>query len=115
MTTVKKPVKTKVPSKTEVAAALAQKINAHLQRIENDKTLNPGKRFDKDQKKWVLDEMGVRSFCGARSRGDRHRVWVIYITYQGGSHLSIADAMKYLVWLAAGNVGRHFEALRVTS
>jgi len=47
--------------------------------------------------------------------GDRHRVWVIYITYQGGSHLSIAEAMKYLVWLNNGNVGRHFEALRVAS
>jgi len=113
----RKPTKTsaKAPTKTEIAAALGQKINEHLQRIQNDKVLNPGKRFDKDQKKWVLDEMGVHSFYGARSRGDRHRVWVIYITYQGGSHLSIAEAMKYLVWLNNGNVGRHFEALRVAS
>ena len=114
MTIPKKPAKkpAKAPTKTEIAASIAQKINAHLQRIEHDKALNPGERFDKDQKTWVPDEMGVRSYYGARSRGDRHRVWIIYVTYQGGSYVSIEDAEKYLAWLDAGNVGRHFEALR---
>ena len=108
----KKPAKAPTKTKTEIAAALAQKINAHLQRIEHDQALNPGRRFDKDQKTWVLDESGVRSFYGARSMGDRYRVWIIYVTYQGGSYMSIEDAEKYLAWLDAGNVGRHFEALR---
>jgi hypothetical protein len=110
----KKPAKksAKVPSKSAIAAALAQKINAHLQRIEHDKALNPGKRFDKIMKEWVLDEMGVRAFYGARAAGDRHRVWIIYITYQGGSYVPIEDAETYLAWLDAGNVGRHFEAIR---
>ena len=106
----KKPAKT--PTKTEIATVLAQKINAHLRRIENDKVLNPGRRFDKDHKTWVPDEMGTRSFYGARAMGDRHRVWIIYVTYQGGNYVPIADAETYLAWLDAGNVGRHFEALR---
>ena len=60
MTVAKKPAKG--PTKTEIAAVLGQKINAHLQRIEHDKALNPGKRYDKDQKTWVRDAMGTRSF-----------------------------------------------------
>ena len=117
MTTAKKPAKkpAKQPTKTEIAAVLAQKINTHLQRIEHDKTLNPGKRFDKDEKTWVPDEKGARSFYGAHSMGDRHRVWIIYVTYQGGSYLPIEDAETYLAWLDAGNVGRHFAALRGAS
>jgi hypothetical protein len=91
---------------------LGQKINAHLRRIEADPKLNPSKRFDKDAKEWVLDAMGVRDYYGAQAHGDRHRVWVIYVTYQGGSRLSIEDAEKYLAWLDAGNVGTHYQALK---
>ena len=113
MTTAKKTAK--VPTKTEIAAVLGQKINAHLQRIEHDKVLNPSKRYDNVQKTWVPDERGVSSFYEARARGDRHRVWIIYVTYQNGSYLSVEDAETYLAWLDAGNVGRHFAALRVAS
>jgi len=99
-------------TKTAVAHELAQKIDAHLKRFEKSPKINPGKRFDKDKKKWVPDEMGVRDYYGAYARGDRHRVWVLYVTYQGGRHLSIEDAEKYLAWLDAGHVGRHYQALR---
>ena len=102
----------KAPRKSEIAAALGQRINAHLQRIESDPTLNPSRRLDKELNTWVPDERGVRRFFGARAKGDRHRVWVIYITYQGGSYVSIEDAETYLAWLDAGNVGRHFEAVK---
>ena len=105
----------KPPRKTEIAAGLGQKIDAHLKRIEKDPVLNPGRRLDKDQKEWVPDDRGVRSFYGARAKGDRHRVWIIYVTYQSGSYMSIEDAETYLAWLDAGNVGRHFEALRELS
>lgn len=117
MTAPKKPAKRSVksPTKTEIAAAISQKIDVHLKRIENDPTLNPSRRLDKDQKTWVPDERGTRAFYGAGSSGDRYRVWVIYVTYQGGSYMAIEDAEKYLAWLDAGNVGRHFEALREMS
>jgi hypothetical protein len=102
----------KSPTKTEVAAEVARKIAAHLQRFERSPKINPGKRYDAEKKKYVPDPMGLRDYYGARAHGDRHRVWVIYVTYQGGSYLSIEDAEKYLAWLDAGNVGRHFEAFR---
>jgi len=112
MTTVAKTRARDRQTKTAVAHELAQKIDAHLKRFERDPEINPGKRFDKEAKEWIPDEMGIRDYYGARAHGDRHRVWVIYVTYQGGDHLSIEDAQKYLAWLDAGNVGRHFEALR---
>jgi hypothetical protein len=104
--------KGRTPTKTEVAAALGKKIDAHLRRIEGDLALNPPKRFDATSKAWVLDPAGMRAYYGARARGDRYRVWVIYVSFQGGSYMSIEDAETYLAWLDAGNVGRHFEALR---
>lgn len=114
MTTDEKPAArgAKAPTKTVVAAALAQQIDAHLKRIEGDPALNPGRRFDKDRREWVLDPKGVRSYYGAGARGKRHRIWVTYVTYQGGSYMSIEDAEAYLAWLVAGNVGHHFAALR---
>jgi hypothetical protein len=105
----------KAPRKSEIAAVLGQKINAHLKRIESDPVLNPGRRLDKEQKTWVLDERGTRAFYGAGSAGDRHRVRVLYVTYQSTSYLAIEEAEKYLAWLDAGNVGRHVEALREMS
>jgi len=99
-------------TKTEIAREIAQKINAHLQRFEKSPKLNPGERYDQKTKKWKRDPSGLRNYYGAHARGDRHRVWIVYITYQGGRHLSIEDAQKYLAWLDAGNVGRHYEALR---
>ena len=99
-------------TKTSVAHELAQKIDAYLRRFERSPKINPGKRYNQEKKKWVPDPMGLRDYYGASARGDRRRVWIIYITYQGGSYLSIEDAQKYLAWLDAGNVGRHYEAIR---
>lgn len=104
--------KGRTPTKTEVAAVLGKKIDEHLRRLEADEALNPRRRFDTDRKTWVLDPTGMPSFYGARAAGDRYRVWVIYVSFQGGSYMSIEDAEKYLAWLDAGNVGRHYEALR---
>lgn len=38
-------------------------------------------------------------------------VYVQYISYQVSTALSKADALVYLEWLDAGNVGRHYKAL----
>jgi hypothetical protein len=99
-------------TKAAVAHELALKIDAHLKRFERDPKINFGKRYDQERKRWVRDPMGLRDYFGANARGDRQRVRVIYIAYQGGSYLPIADAERYLAWLDGGNVGRHFEALR---
>ena len=102
------------PTKTAVAHELGQRIDAHLKRFEKDPATNPGKRFDKQLKKWVPDERGYHAYYGARAHGDRHRVWVSYITHQGGTHLSIEEAQKYLAWLDAGNVGHHWALKELT-
>lgn len=114
MTAARKPAvkKAQASTKTEVASQLGRRIDAHLRRIEADPALNPSQRYDPERKAWVSDSTGVRSYYGARALGDRHRVWVIYVNYQGGSYMSIEDAEKYLAWLDAGNVGHHFGALR---
>ena len=39
------------------------------------------------------------------------RIHVVYVSYQGSSTLTKAQAEKYLEWLKAGNVGKHFVAL----
>lgn len=101
-------------TKTAIAHELWQRIDEHLKRIEKDPVTNPGKRFDKQLKKWVSDEGGCHDYFGARAHGDRHRVWVNYITYQGGTHLSIEEAQKYLAWLDAGNVGHHLALKELT-
>ena len=68
-------------------AEIAARINAHLKRFE--------------------PYYGARAWAGGR--------WV-YVAYTSSlefdSHLSKADAERYLDWLDAGNVGRHWEALR---
>jgi hypothetical protein len=106
------PSKKKPPTKTEIARDLGEKINVHLQRFQRDPKINPGKRYDKTTKTWVSDARGVRDYYGAQAFGDRHRVRVVYVSYQGASILSIEDAQKYLLWLDAGNVGMHHEVLR---
>ncbi len=104
--------KAKPPTKTEIASGLAKKIDVHLQRFEKDKKINWNRRWDKAAGGWVPDPRGVSPYYGAHAVGNRHRVWVVYITYQSGSFISIEDAERYLAWLDDGNEGRHYEALR---
>lgn len=97
-------------SKTEIARDLGLKINRHLQRFSRDPQISLGKRYDEEAKAWMPGD-----YYGAHSRGDRHRVWIIYVAYQESSYLEIAVAQKYLEWLDAGNVGRHGSALQEVS
>ena len=107
MTRTKKP---KPPSKAQIARDLAAKIDAHLQRIENDPKLNPSERYDHEKKRWVLDKWGVRDYYNAGAQAIRGpRIAVRYVSYQGTSKITLEEAAAYLTWLDAGNVGRHFE------
>lgn len=102
----------KPPTKTQIATELGDRIHDHLQRFENDPKINYGKRWDKEKGKWIRDKGGLRDYYNASARGIRHRVYVIYITYQGGSYLDLDKAERYLAWLDAGNIGTHHEAFR---
>jgi hypothetical protein len=82
---------------------IGQQINAHLKRFEADPKINVDRSPEK---------RGLFPYFRAGASGHRAHVYVSYISYQGQSTLKRADALKYLAWLDAGNVGRHFEALR---
>ena len=79
---------------------LAAGIDAHLKRFEADPVINA-----------PSSEYRTRPYYYAYCSSAGGRVYVQYVTYQGSSHLSKAQAEAYLAWLDAGNVGRHYEAL----
>ena len=55
---------------------------------------------------------GFEPYYGARAWAGGRWVYVAYSPSLFDSHLSKADAERYLDWLNAGNIGRHWEALR---
>jgi len=82
---------------------IGSRINAHLKRFEKDKAINKNSQ---------ADGRGLSDYyCASAGRAGRF-VCVTYITYQGHSSLTRAQAEAYLKWLDAGNAGKHFEALR---
>ncbi len=80
---------------------IAEAIAAHLARFETDPKANPVDR-----------NYGTHPFYRAGSWASGRYVCVVYVTYQGHSNLTKEQAIQYLDWLNAGNVGRHYEALR---
>lgn len=87
--------------KKETLSAIADEINAFLKRFEADPAINT---FNKPG--------GVSKYYKAFSCASGRFVYVTYITYQGSSHLSRGEALQYLEWLKAGNVGRHYSAIK---
>jgi hypothetical protein len=67
--------------------ALATAINAHLKRIERERLAE-------------FHNAGCYYMGGARLR-------ITYCSRAGGETLSRGKAESYLLWLNAGNVGRH--------
>jgi hypothetical protein len=82
---------------------IASRIDAHLKRFEADPIIN---------KQGTAHQKGLTPYYGAGSWSYGRYLRVFYITYQGGSILKRDAALKYLEWLDAGNVGRHYEALQ---
>jgi hypothetical protein len=81
-------------------AELAVSIRAHLKRFELDPVINRKN-----------GEHNLSPYYGVGANSSGNRVLVTYVAYQGHSGLTRTEAERYLVWLDAGNVGRHFEAL----
>lgn len=77
---------------------IAQRIDAHLKRFEHDPMIN-----ERDARIGGVTKL----FWKAQSYSNGRRVRVTYISYQHTSSLTKADALTYLAWLDAGNVGRH--------
>jgi hypothetical protein len=80
-------------------AEIATKIRAHLARFEANPKIN-------------TKHNGLLRYYGAGAHVGGARVGIRYISFQGVTYVSKAEALRYLAWLDAGNVGRHFEALR---
>jgi predicted Holliday junction resolvase-like endonuclease len=79
---------------------LAARISEHLHRFERDLKIN------------ARDPVYRTSpfYCAHASAAGAY-VRIVYVTYQGGRNFKREDAEKYLAWLDAGNVGKHYEAL----
>ena len=78
---------------------LAAGIAAHLKGFEADPAIN------------VRGRENLLRFYNAYCSSGGGRIYVQYISYQGTSHLSKAEAESYLAWLDAGNIGQHYKAL----
>lgn len=82
----------------------ASGISAHLERFEADPAINT-----------PLDhKSGLRHYYNAGSAARLRRVRVWYVSYQYVTKLTRSEAMRYLDWLDAGNVGTHWKCFRET-
>jgi hypothetical protein len=94
-----------VSERTPKLKEIAERINAHLKRIEADPELNQYKNATHRQ-------MKLKPYWNSCAwYGHGTRMGIRYISYQGNQTLTKADALEYLAWLDAGNNGKHYEAL----
>lgn len=91
-------------------AEIAAQINAHLKRLQADEAWNRRDRVDRDGRRKVYS---VLQSVNASQAG--RYVGVTYVSYQGRTNLTKAEALAYLEWLDDGNKGRHFEQQRETT
>ena len=80
-------------------AEIANRIHAHLRRFEADPKINVSESGK---------PTGARKYFCTNAYSAGGRVFVIYVTYQGRNSLTKAQALAYLAWLDAGNVGKHY-------
>ena len=80
---------------------IAGQITVYLKKFEADPAINTvyGKA------------MSTHKYWHAFASSSGRYVYVQYIGYQGNSHLTKEQALKYLAWLQAGGVGKHYTAL----
>lgn len=79
---------------------IAKRISAHLQRFEKDPAIN------------TVGHSNIHKFFRAGSWHAGRFVHVQYISFQGSTHLTKAEAETYLAWLDAGNIGTHRQSLK---
>ena len=77
---------------------IATEINRALTRWERDPALNPAD-----------PTYHTKPYCMARAFASSNRVFVVYVGYQGSCSLTKAQALAYLEWIRAGNVGSHYD------
>ena len=75
---------------------IAERITAHLQRFEADPAINV---------ETLVGGMKLTPYYKAFAVASGSRVMVKNVSYQCHTNLTKADALAYLAWLDAGNVG----------
>jgi hypothetical protein len=83
------------------AKKIAQKIDAHLRRFERTPSINVCSK-----------EHGTSEYYWAGASASGRWINIIYVGYQGSDSLTKDEALEYLKWLDAGNVGKHWEMRR---
>lgn len=83
-------------------AEIAERISAHLHRFEADPIINAPINARPDE-----PYSGHHPYYHPYAVSNGRTIHIAYVTYQGRSILSKAQAITYLEWLDAGNVGRH--------
>ncbi len=78
-------------------AEIAKRISVHLKRFEADSEINK-----------VGQGRRLKPYYFANTYVGGSRVCVRYVSFQGTSTLTKAEALRYLAWLDAGNVGSHY-------
>lgn len=76
---------------------IAEQIHNHLKRFESSSKHNP-----------VDKTYHTRPFFHSHAYRAGRFVSVQYVSYQGSSSLTKKQAIDYLYWLDAGNVGTHY-------
>lgn len=82
---------------------IGKKIDVHLKRFEASKKINRPQKHT---------GMEYTPYWQAWSGGYCGWVRICYVSYQGSSAMRKDDAAKYLAWLDAGNVGKHYDMER---
>lgn len=81
---------------------LAQRITAHLKRFEKDPKINPSRP----------NAAGTHRYYESHARVRGSKIGITYICCV--FHLGRTEALEYLRWLDAGNVGDHYDHRRIT-
>jgi len=79
---------------------IAERINVYLERFEKDPVINEA----------ILKRGGMRfpPYYSAYAVFNGKTVEVTYLSYQGSSNLTKAEAKQYLIALDNGFIGTHF-------
>ena len=90
-----------LPPETPKLAEIAERIAAHLRRFEASPAINAPR-----------DGRRINAYHNPSAFVRGSRIGVGYVSFQSETCLTKPEALAYLAWLDAGNVGRHFEQQR---
>ena len=80
-------------------AEIAKNIDVYLKRFEADKAIN------------LPNKGGCSPYFHPFVWASGSRIGICYVSYQGNSYLTKAEALLYLARLDRGFVGKHWKAL----